>query len=84
MTVWEKIYMMNMGNVMKLMNLRNQFVQTHPKFAAFFQNVLAQGIEEGSVIEITVTRPDGAATTGNMRVQASDLKMLQELRNLRE
>jgi hypothetical protein len=84
MTVWEKIYMMNMGNVMKLMNLRNQFVQTHPKFAAFFQNVLAQGIEEGSVIEITVTRPDGAATTGNMRVQASDLKMLQELKNLRE
>jgi predicted amidohydrolase len=76
-----KIYMMNMGSVM---NLRNQFVQTHPKFAAFFQNVLGQGIEEGSVIEITVTRPDGTTTTGNMRVQASDLEMLQELKNLRE
>jgi hypothetical protein len=75
--------MMNMGSVMKLMNLQNRFVQTHPKFAAFFQNVLAQGIEEGSVIEITVTRPDGTATTGNMRVQASDLEMLQELKNLR-
>jgi hypothetical protein len=50
---------------------------------AFFQNVLAQGVEEGSVIEITVTRPDGTATTGNMRVQPSDLEVLQELKNLR-
>jgi hypothetical protein len=73
---------MNMGNIMKLMNLKNQFAQTHPKFAAFFQNGLAQGIEEGSVIEITVTKPDGTATTGNMRVQQSDLEMLQELKNL--
>jgi hypothetical protein len=72
--------MMNMGNVMKLMNFQNRFVQTHPKFAAFFHNVLAQGMEEGSVIEITVTKPDGTATTGNMRVQQSDLEMLQELK----
>jgi hypothetical protein len=74
--------MMNMGNVMKLMNFKNQFAQTHPKFAAFFQKVLVQGIEEGSVIEITITKPDGTAATGNMRVQQSDLEMLQELRNL--
>jgi hypothetical protein len=72
-----------MGNIMKLMNLRNQFVQTHPKFAAFFQNVTAHGIEEGSVIEITVTKPDGTATTANMRVQQSDLEMLHELKNIK-
>jgi hypothetical protein len=71
---------MNMGNMMKLMNLQNQFVKTHPKFATFFQNMLTQGIEEGSVIEITVTKPDGTATTGNMRVQQSDLEMLKELK----
>jgi hypothetical protein len=75
--------MMNMGSITKLMNFQNQFVQTHPKFAAFFQKVLVQGIEEGSVIEITVTKPDGTAATGNMRVQLSDLEMLRELKNLR-
>jgi hypothetical protein len=75
--------MMNMGNIMKLMSFQSRFAQTHPKFAAFFQNVTAQGIEEGSVIEITVTKPDGTATTGNMRVQQSDLEMLQELKNMR-
>jgi hypothetical protein len=73
---------MNMGNIMKLMNFQSQFAQTHPKFAAFFQKVLAQGIEEGCVIEITVTKPDGTTATGNMRVQQSDLEMLRELKNL--
>jgi hypothetical protein len=73
---------MNMSNIMKLMNLQNRFAQTHPKFAAFFKSVVAQGIEEGSVIEITVTKPDGTSTTGNMRVQQSDLEMLQEIKNL--
>jgi hypothetical protein len=43
---------------------------------------VAQGIEEGSVIEITVTKTDGTSTTGNMRVQQSDLEMLQEIKNL--
>jgi hypothetical protein len=76
--------MMNMASIMKLMNLQNRFVQTHPKFAAFFKNMLAQGVEEGSVIEITVTKTDGTTATGNMRVQASDLEMLQELKNMRE
>jgi hypothetical protein len=35
------------------------------------------------VIEITVTKPYGTATIGNMRVQQSDLEMLQELKNMR-
>jgi hypothetical protein len=71
---------MNMGNIMKLMNFQKQFAQTHPKFAAFFQKVLAQEIEEGSVIEITVTKPDGTSVSGNMRVQQSDLEMLRQLK----
>jgi hypothetical protein len=71
--------MINPGAMMKLMNLKNQFTQTHPKFAAFFQAMISQGLEEGSVIEITVTKPDGTSTTGNMRVQQSDLELFQEL-----
>lgn len=74
--------MVNPAAIMKLMGAKNQFVQSHPKFASFFQTILRQGIEEGSVIEITVTKPDGTALTGNMRVQASDLAMMEELKNL--
>jgi hypothetical protein len=74
--------MVNPASIMKLMGLKNKFTQVHPKFAAFFQTVISQGIEEGTVIEITVTKPDGAPVTGNMRVQQSDLELIQELRDL--
>jgi hypothetical protein len=67
---------------MKLMGAKNQFEQTHPKFAAFFGTMLRQGVEEGSVIEITVTSPDGVPVTGNMRVQQSDLELIRQLKEL--
>lgn len=74
--------MVNPAAIMKLMGAKNQFEQTHPKFAAFFQTILTQGVEEGSVIEITVTKPDGTPVTANMRVQKSDLELVQQLKEL--
>lgn len=74
--------MVNPAAIMKLMGAKNKFTQTHPKFAAFFQQVYAQGVEVGSVIEITITRPDGTPVTANMRVQQSDFDLLQELKDV--
>lgn len=74
--------MINPASIMKFMGARNKFNQAHPKFAAFFKQMYTQGIEVGSVIEITVTRPDGTPVTANMRVQESDMELLQELKEL--
>ena len=49
--------MMNPASLMKIMNARNKFVENHPKFAAFLNAVFSAGITEGTVIEITVTKP---------------------------
>jgi hypothetical protein len=72
----------NPAMMIKLMGAKNQFEQTHPKFAAFFGTIMKQGVEEGSVIEITVTRPDGTPVTANMKVQHSDIELIQQLREL--
>ena len=72
--------MINPAAAMKVMKAKNQFVSNHPKFAAFFRNVLTGGVQEGTVIEITVTRP-GEETT-NMRVQQSDIELFQNLKDL--
>lgn len=74
--------MVNPAAIMKLMGARNKFVSNHPKFAAFFKTVVTQGIEEGSIIEITVTKPDGTPITANMKVLQSDLELVEELKNL--
>ena len=74
--------MVNPAAIMKLMGAKSRFEQAHPKFAAFFKQTLTQGIPVGSVIEITVTRPDGTPVTANMRVQESDMELLQEIKEI--
>ncbi len=74
---------MNPQAIMKLMSMKNKFQADHPRFTAFIGNLFRTGIAEGSVIEISLTTPNGETTTTNMKVNQSDLDMFQELKNLR-
>lgn len=75
--------MINPAMLMKLMSAKNTFVNTHPKFAAFIQQVvLGGGLTEGTVLEVTLTRPGEAPISANLRVQQSDLELFEELKNL--
>lgn len=74
--------MINPSSIMKLMNMKKKFEENHPKFAAFTQNVLGQGVPEGTIIEITLTRPGQDPIMTNMKVKESDLELLQSLKDL--
>ena len=74
--------MMNPAMLMKMMNAKNTFEANHPKFVAFLNAMFRSGIEEGTIIEITVQKPGQDAGTSNLRVTQSDLDLLQELKNL--
>lgn len=73
---------MNPASIMKLMGAKAQFEGNHPKFVAFVKAVLSRPIEEGTVMEITVTRPGESPITANLKVQQSDLELLRELKEL--
>ncbi len=74
--------MMNPADMMKIMSAKNKFDANHPKFSAFLKAVLSRPIQEGTVIEMTVTRPGEEPITTNLKVQQSDLDLLQELQNI--
>lgn len=74
--------MMNPASMMKIMNAKNKFTGNHPKFVAFLNAVFSRGVTEGTIIEITVTRPGEEAITTNMKVLQSDLELLDELKEL--
>ena len=74
--------MMNPSSIMKLMNAKNKFAGHHPKFVAFLNAMFSRGIEEGTIIEITVTKPGEEPVTANLKVQPSDLELLAELKDL--
>ena len=73
---------MNPSSIMKILSAKNTFTANHPKFSAFISTVFRNGIEEGTIIEITVQKPGQEPLTSNIKVQRSDLDLLQELREL--
>ncbi len=72
---------MNPMALMKLKGLGDQFKANHPKVPLFF-NAAAKEIREGSIIEITVTSPEGKNICTNMRVTADDMKLVQQIKEL--
>lgn len=73
---------MNPASIMKLMNAKKRFTANHPKFVSFINAMYERGIEEGTVLEVTVTRPGESPVTANIRVQPSDLELIEELKTL--
>ena len=74
--------MKNPATIMKLMSAKNTFDRNHPKFGAFLKAAFGTGIEEGTIIEITVQKPGQQPLTTNLKVQQSDLELMQELKEL--
>lgn len=73
---------MNPSSIMKILSAKNTFTANHPKFSAFINAVFRNGIEEGTIIEITVQKQGQEPITSNIKVQQSDLELLQELMEL--
>ena len=67
---------------MKMQGALAQFNKNHPKIALFLKAVSAEGVKPGTIIEITVTTPEGVARTANLKVQESDLELLQSLSSM--
>ena len=73
---------MNTQFLMQFMSSLNTFRANHPKFAGFIGMFIKSGIPEGSIIEITVTKPGEEPMTTNMKVQQSDIELIQALKNI--
>lgn len=73
---------MNPAAIMKMMNAKNKFENNHPKFVAFLKLIMEKGIEEGTVIEISLKKPGEEPIVANMKVQQSDLDLVQELKEI--
>ncbi|SCW72436.1 hypothetical protein SAMN02910400_02067 [Lachnospiraceae bacterium C10] len=75
--------MVNPASIFKLKSAFGQFQANHPKVVSYFQTVFGSGVPEGSVIEITVTKPGAQPITTNLKVSASDLELVNTLKDLK-
>lgn len=74
---------MNPQGMLHFMSAMNTFKNNHPKFAQFLGLVFKGGVPEGSVIEITVTRPGEEPITANMKVLPEDLELFNSLKDMK-
>ena len=74
---------MNPASLLKISQAMSQFQGTHPKFVAFLKDVFSSGIPEGSIVEISVTKPGMEKVTTNIRVQQSDLELFNSMKYLK-
>ena len=72
---------MNPMALMQLKGLYDKFKNNHPKVPMFFK-AAGQNIGEGSIIEISITDPQGKKMTTNMKVSEEDIELFQQLKSV--
>ena len=69
-------------NPMKLVQLKpamNKFQNRHPKFIQFFSSLAGRGVQEGSILEISITDPEGKTICTNIKISAEDLRLMNDI-----
>ena len=74
--------MFNPNLLIQMKSMWDRFERNHPKLPRFFQVVGRECIEAGTVIEISVTKPNGENITSNFKLNEEDMELLAALREL--
>lgn len=72
---------MNPMLIMQMKSMLERFQRNHPRFPMFLADA-GQSIDEGSIIEISVTTAEGKNLCTNLKVTAEDLELIQQLKGM--
>lgn len=73
---------MNPSAMFQVMEAFKRFQNNHPKVVSYVKTVFGPGLPEGTVLEITCTKPGEEPVTTNMKITQDDLDLLQSLKNI--
>lgn len=73
---------MNPMDLFRIKSLWDKFTRNHPKFPQFLQAVGKDTIAEGTVFEFKVTTANGETYTSNLKLTASDMELMEEMKSL--
>jgi len=74
--------MINPRFVVKALGEKKNFFGNHPTFYALIKDSLGEGLPEGTVIEIEVTKPDGKKFNETIEIQKSDASFFNAVKEL--
>lgn len=74
--------MIDFGALAKAKGAWEKFKNNHPKFEPYLNALKQRGIEEGAVVEMSVTYPDGTTIKTNLKVNQTDLELFEVIKSL--
>ena len=74
--------MMNPTMLFKMKGMWDRFTQNHPKFPLFLRAAQQKGIQEGTILAVSITTPSGEKLETNLRVTADDMLLFEKLKKL--
>lgn len=74
--------MINPAKLLKMKGAWDTFTNNHPKFPKFLEAVHNKALNEGTVVEITVTSASGETISSNLKLTGSDISLFSELKDL--
>lgn len=72
------------ANFQKIKECTDRFRANHPKFPLFIKAVSQDALREGTVIEITVTTPEGKNYASNVKLSAEDMELAEYVKSMNQ
>ncbi len=72
----------NPTQLFQLMGAWQKFTANHPKFPKFLKAVAAEGIQEQTIIEVSVTTLEGKTYCSNLKITQDDLDLLEQFKHI--
>lgn len=69
--------------IQKLKTSMDTFRNNHPKFPPFLDAVSKDALMEGTIIEITVTTPQGKNYCTNVKLKPEDMELMESFKNMK-
>ena len=71
-------------NPFTILKHKSQLEGNHPRAAEFVKKVILTGLPEGTVVEVSITKPGEETKTSNIRVTREDIELFDEVRKNKE
>ncbi len=72
--------MVNPMQLFQLKGMWDRFTKGHPRFPQFLRAAASRGLNEGTIIDVCLTQPDGEKIQTNLRLTAEDMQLFEEVK----
>ena len=76
------LIMINPTIMFQVKSMWDKFTANHPKLTAFFRAAAQLSMDEGTVIEVKITKSNGQSLAANVKLTAEDMELFDKIKEM--